>query len=229
MKRKILIAVILALVCLPSLTGAGRNTNDGSVYVSHSNSQMKIALTFDDGPHPKLTPEILDILKENGAKATFFLIGENAKRYPELVLRETAEGHEIGNHTYSHTVLKRDNTALMRTELEKTESVLYSIGEYKPKYVRPPCGIYDSAVIEAVKDIDCKIVLWNIDTRDWAHTPSEKIIKMVMSTVKSGDIILCHDFISGYSPTAEVLRNIIPALTEKGYSFVTVSELLGCE
>lgn len=216
-------------VCTLCLSGAGKHTDDGSVYVSHSNSQMKIALTFDDGPHPTLTPEILDILKENRAKATFFLIGENAENYPELVLRETAEGHEIGNHTYTHTVLKKDDVTLMRRELEKTESILYSIGEYKPKYVRPPCGIYDSAVIKAVKDMDCKIVLWNIDTRDWAHTPSDKIIDMVMSSVKSGDIILCHDYITGYSPTAEVLRSILPALTEKGYSFVTVSELLGCE
>ena len=225
-KRK---AILLAAVLASFVFLAGLGRNGDSVYVSHDNSQMKIALTFDDGPHETLTPEILDILAEYGAKATFFLVGENAEAHPELVIRETVEGHEIGNHTYSHVVLKKDDTASAIEELKSTESVLYAIGEYRPKYVRPPCGVYDSTVIETVKSLGCKVVLWNIDTRDWAHTPSEDIIEMLLSTVKSGDIILCHDYITGYSPTPEVLRAVIPALMKQGYSFVTVSELIGSE
>ena len=200
---------------------------DDDVYSCHANSGNKIALTFDDGPHLKYTEEILDILKEFEIKATFFVIGSNAEANPDIIKREIEEGHEIGNHTYSHIFLKKDNYPKLRYEIMKTDSILYEISEYKPRLFRPPGGIFDDVTKEAIKKLEYDVVLWTVDTKDWAHTPAAGICDNVLNNVKSGDIILFHDYVSGCSPTPEALRIIIPKLKEEGFTFVTVSELLG--
>lgn len=198
-----------------------------SVYSSHSNERNKIALTFDDGPHPVYTPMILDILKEYGIHATFFMVGTNAERYPELVRRIQREGHEIGNHTYNHANLKKTNTVNIRNEIEHAENAILQIGDQRPKLLRPPGGLYDGRVCDAACALDYDIILWTIDTRDWAHTPSQAIVENVENNIRCGDIILCHDFIGGDpSPTPEALRIFIPALLRERYEFVTVSELI---
>lgn len=198
-----------------------------SVYSSHMNAQNKIALTFDDGPHPVYTPIILDILKEYGVHATFFMIGENAQRYPELVARIQREGHEIGNHTYCHANLKKESPQKIRSEILETENTLLLIGDQRPKLLRPPGGLYDQQVCETAQALDYDIILWNIDTLDWAHTPSADIVAKVENNIRCGDIILCHDFIGGAaSPTPEALRRLLPDLLRENYEFVTVSELI---
>ena len=220
-------AVVIASALSPLAASTDTQTPEKveTVY-SHSNDSMRIALTFDDGPHYKYTAEILDILAEYNVKATFFVVGMLAERYPELILRELAEGHEIGNHTWSHPKLGKISSSKLSDELLQTERVLNEIADYRPKLFRPPEG-NTSKLVEAVAEKnDYSIVIWSVDTLDWAHTPTDKIVKTVLDKTKSGSIILCHDFIGSNSPTPDALRIFIPALLEKGYKFVTVSELI---
>lgn len=205
------------------------SSGETAVYSSHENSGKKIALTFDDGPHQRYTAEILDILADEKVPATFFVVGSNAKKYPDLIKREISEGHEIGNHTDSHMFLKKQPRRVIDREIIDAETALYEISDYRPKLLRPPGGLYDRVVCAAAQEYDYTMILWTVDTRDWAHTPSERIVQSVIDTVKSGDIILMHDYIVGESPTPAALREIIPRLKKKGFSFVTVSELINSE
>lgn len=199
---------------------------EGDVVSGAKTSRQIIALTFDDGPHVGRTPEILDILAEYGVHATFFAVGDNIKAHPEIIQREIDEGHEIGNHTYSHKFLKKASRQTVIDELSKFDDMMLEMFEYKSKLFRPPGGIYNDTLCDAAKDMGYTVVLWSIDTRDWAHTPASKICKDICDGAESGDIILMHDYISGSSPTPSVLRIIIPKLLDEGYEFVTVSELM---
>ncbi len=194
-----------------------------------SNSEMKIALTFDDGPHSEYTEEILDILDEFGIKATFFVIGRNCDDSPKVIERVISCGHEVGNHTYSHPSLKKITGEELKNEIIKTEELLYERCSYRPKLFRPPEGVYTKAVEEAISGLDYLPILWTVDTEDWLHPSSEKIAETVMKNVSAGKIILCHDYISGKSSTPKALRIFIPKLLNQGYNFVTVSELLESE
>ena len=197
------------------------------VYSSHMNDGNKIALTFDDGPHPQYTPLILDILREYNVHATFFLIGENAERNPELVRRILREGHEIGNHTYLHKNLKEHTSGGIYEEIAMAEEAILRIADQRTKLLRPPGGLYDKQVCETAHRLDYDIILWTVDTFDWKHPTPEEIIQTVESNVQCGDIILCHDFIGGApSPTPDAIRKIIPDLLRRGYEFVSVSELI---
>ena len=192
-----------------------------------ANSEMKIALTFDDGPHPFYTAEILDILKQYDVKATFFCVGSNAELYPELIEREIAEGHEIANHTYNHYhVSKLSGEALSKDILCCTKT-LERISGRKIRFFRPPEGVCNEALKEICEQAGMTIVLWSVDTRDWAHTPINEICQNVKSNARNGSIILMHDFIGKNSPTPKALRQIIPMLQELGYEMVTVSQLVG--
>lgn len=200
---------------------------DGDVFFScYKNETRKIAITFDDGPHPVYTPEILSLLEEYDVKATFFVIGQNVDSYPELVKAEVDAGHEVGNHTFSHTNLQREQYEEMCREISRTERLIYENTDFRAKLLRPPEGAYTQAVCDAAAEYDYTIVLWSIDTRDWAHNPPEKIAEQILSEVRGGDIILFHDYIGRDSPTLKALRLTIPELLARGYKFVTVSELL---
>jgi polysaccharide deacetylase family sporulation protein PdaB len=196
------------------------------VYKSKTNEVTKIALTFDDGPHPKKTKEILEILKKYDVKATFFVIGVNVKNYPYVIKEIIDDGHEVGNHTYSHKKLKGVNKEKITEELKRTDEEIITQNGNKTNLIRPPCGEYDDTLIEVAIENNCKIVLWNVDTKDWAHSPKETIIDKVLSNVKGGDIILFHDYLSGKNNTVEALDELVPLLQEKGYEFVTIGELL---
>lgn len=185
-----------------------------------------IALTFDDGPHPKNTGEILDILKDYGIKATFFVIGENVDLYPELIEREIAEGHEIGNHTLNHKSLLKADREEMEREVGDFGKALNEKFGYKTALLRPPGGSFNDAVTGYAAGNGYRIILWSVDTRDWAHTPVSEIKKNVLSNTKDGSIILFHDYVGGKSPTPDALRAVIPGLLAEGYEFVTVSELI---
>jgi Predicted xylanase/chitin deacetylase len=199
---------------------------DKLVYSSQKNSSKKIALTFDDGPHPRHTEIILDILKKYDIKATFFVVGRNAMIHSEIIKREIREGHEIGNHTYSHINLLKEQCNIAESDILLTENALYEICEYRPKLLRPPGGKYGETACLSAKKLDYRIVLWTIDSKDWSKPPAEKIAETILETTASGDILLFHDFIAGISPTPQALEIIIPELLKRGYNFVTVSELI---
>lgn len=212
------------LECCPFTVGASEPKSN--IYHCNSNSGNKIALTFDDGPHPIYTPMILDILKENDIKATFFMIGENIELYGDVAARVLNEGHEIGNHTFSHPHIINTSQNELLEEILACDSSIYSISEYKTKLFRPPEGVVENNTSELAEKFDYSIILWSIDTRDWAKTPTNEIVENVLKNTEGGDIILMHDYVSHPSPTPEALKQIIPALKNKGYEFVTISELI---
>ncbi len=185
-----------------------------------------VALTFDDGPHPKYTPKILDILKEEGVSATFFAVGMNAETYPELIRRIESEGHELGNHTYNHNHVGKMSKETLIEDIRLCTDAIERISGVQPQYFRPPEGVCNKDVKEICERDGMTIVMWSVDTRDWAHTPVSEICENVRCNTKTGSIILMHDFIGKNSPTPEALRQIIPILRGLGYEFVTVSQLL---
>lgn len=206
-----------------SESGVQEYTN---VYRYKKNEGNRIALTFDDGPHPVYTEKILDILKKYNVKATFFMIGENVINYTETALRVKEEGHEIGNHTVKHLTARKSSPAeLMQDMLECSRIIREKLG-YEASIMRPPEGALVDAVMTTCSELDLSVILWNVDTRDWAHSPPRKIYDTVINNTDSGDIILMHDYIGKSSPTPEALELIIPKLIESGYVFVTVSELI---
>ena len=227
------LSVCLCVLCISEKVYSQNDIASGSfgsdiawVYRCNRLAEKKVSLTFDDGPHPKLTPMILDILKEYGIHATFFLVGENAERYPEIVKRILREGHEIGNHTFSHVEATKIDKKMIREEIRRCESAIERISGVKPRFFRPPCGAIDSELGDLCDSLGYRVVLWSVDTRDWCRIPSVEITEQVLRSVKNGDIILMHDYIGSNSPTPNALKKIIPALIERGYAFSSVGDLL---
>lgn len=181
-----------------------------------------VALTFDDGPGKK-TPEILAILREKHVSATFFVLGESVERFPQYVKDEIAAGHEIGNHGYSHTRLRRAGASTVEYEIGRTEALLAKVTDVKPHLFRPPGGLYNRTVLAEARKKDYTIVLWSVDSRDWASS-GEGILRTILDNTRPGSIILLHDGLP--VPTSVVLPTVIDRLREQGYEFVTVSELL---
>ncbi len=197
------------------------------VIYRRGNAENKIALTFDDGPHEKYTEEILNVLSEWGVPATFFVIGENAEARPDLLLKVRDGGHEIGNHTYSHVFLRDLSLAATCKEVTRASDVIEKITGVRPRLFRPPGGSYSDAKLKVITEMGYVSVLWSKDTRDWTSPSVESVVAAAVDSPVSGDIILFHDFVGKHSPTPAALREIIPALQNRGFEFVTVSELLG--
>ena len=192
-------------------------------YVSASATPVeapKIALTFDDGPSAVWTPALLDGLKERGVKATFFLIGENADKNPEIVKRMAEEGHLIGNHTYHHVELIKVSENEARLELADTSAVIVRITGKEPEYMRPPFGTWQRKLEQ---DIQMLPVLWTIDPLDWTTENQAEIVNKVVTEAEENDIILLHDC---YKSSVEAGLRIVDILQEEGFVFVTVDELL---
>lgn len=174
----------------------------------------------DDGPHPKYTPALLDGLAERGARASFFITGENAELYPELVKRLDEEGHLVGNHTYSHIQLTQKNGDIFKEELIKTNEIISGITGKEVVYVRPPYGSWDK---KFETQLNMFPVLWNIDPLDWCSTNASGISARVLAKVKENAIILMHD---EYASSVTAALQIVDALQKQGYEFVTVDEIL---
>lgn len=224
--RLALLPVAVSLLCAVLVHPASAAGQGGSpVIYQRDNGDRNIALTFDDGPHPIYTAEILDILAEYGIRATFFVIGENAEQYPDLLQRELTEGHEIGNHTQSHP-LRNLSREQMEQEISACETTIGELLDRRTHLFRPPGGIISQTVMALAEHHSYRVILWSIDTRDWAHCPVPDITKNVLDHISDGDIILMHDAIDKPSPTPDALRVLIPELLAQGYHFVTVSELL---
>ena len=178
-----------------------------------------VALTFDDGPNHN-TIKILNILEHYGVKATFFILGTNIEGHEEIIKKMDKLGMEIGNHMYSHKLITKLTNEKIKAEVEKVDNLIFNIiGKY-PTLVRPSYGTYNKRIRSLMNK---PIIIWNVDTLDWKHHSSKRILAKVMKNVSDGDIILMHDI---YSATANGLELVIPKLLEQGYQLVTVSELL---
>jgi polysaccharide deacetylase family sporulation protein PdaB len=200
----------------------------------HGNRQLKyIAITFDDGPDPKYTPKILDILKEENVRATFFVVGAHVVKYPEVARRIVEEGHEIGNHTYSHRNLYRLSKEHIIEEIEKAhEAIMLVIGE-ETHLLRPPRGMYDSNVVEISHSRRYTIVLWSLSSQDWAEVSAGTVRRSILNNIQNGDILLFHDSgnIVSYEGgdrhnTVVALPVIVRELKDMGYQFVTITEMM---
>ena len=199
------------------------DVRDACGYVSASATPVeapKIALTFDDGPSAAWTPVLLDGLKERGVKATFFLIGENADKNPEIVKLMEDEGHLIGNHTYHHVELTKVSENEARLELADTSAVIVRITGKEPEYMRPPFGAWQRKLEQ---EIEMLPVLWTIDPLDWTTENQDEIVNKVVTEAEENDIILLHDC---YKSSVEAGLRIVDILQEEGFVFVTVDELL---
>ncbi len=193
-------------------------------------SQPYIALTFDDGPHPFLTPRLLDTLKAKGIHATFFCVGQNAKEYPGILKRAVAEGHEIANHSWSHPNFAKMSDEAVKSELNRTSDAIEAATGKRPTLMRPPYGSFTKAQGKWFHDeLGFTVVLWDVDPDDWRDPGPAVVEDRVLNGwkestgVRHGSIVLSHDIHKG---TVEAEPEIIDKLIEKGYKFVTVSELI---
>ncbi len=205
-------------------TGMGQSI---AVQVSENSSiraektiTAKVALTFDDGPHPVYTPQLLDGLKERGVHATFFVVGKNILGNEALLKRMETEGHLIGNHTYSHVKLSELDIARACAEVEKTNALICEVTGKEPEFIRPPFGEWKKAMECSFEMIP---VLWDVDPLDWTTKNTALVVERVLKDTKPGDIILLHDY---YQSSVDAALEIVDALTERGYKFVTVDELI---
>ena len=182
-----------------------------------------IALTFDAGPS-KHTPRLLKILKEKKVHATFFLLGKrHIEKYPQLVKRMSDEGHEVASHTWDHKILTDISDHQVRDELRRPNDAIKRITGRKPTLMRPPQGRTDANIHEICKELGLAEVLWSVTAKDYATTDSALITKRVLDQADRDGIILLHDI---YSGTVPAVPGIIDALKKRGYTFVTVPQLL---
>lgn len=183
-------------------------------------AEKKVALTFDDGPNAKYTGKLLDGLKERGVHATFFLLGKQVEKSPQIVERMYQDGHLIGNHSYEHVNLSTLSDEAAKTQVDKTNEAIYQVtGEY-PEYIRPPYGCWKSNLDYATTMIE---VLWNVDPLDWKTDNANTVVERVLKEVGENDIILLHD---ASESSVNAAFQIIDKLKEEGYAFVTVDEIL---
>jgi len=186
--------------------------------------EKKVALTFDDGPHPAYTPQLLDTLKEKGVKATFLVIGHMADKYPDLVRRMAAEGHEVGNHTYSHVTLTKLSPELVDVEYKANNDVIRRLTGKRARYCRPPGGDYNPEVLRRAASLGLTTVLWTDDPGDYDNPGAEILFDRETKSLSRGGIILLHD---GSKDTLATLARFIDATRAKGYEFVSLDELKG--
>lgn len=222
LKRRVISCVVLliflAVICLIGYKNQDIAETMGEM--SGNKEGKKIALTFDDGPHPFYTRQLLKGLKERNVKVTFFITGKNVEEYPDIVREIHEEAHLIGNHTYNHTQLTSQNAEKFKEEIIKTNEVIKEVTGEDTIYIRPPYGSWNK---EFEKELNMFPVLWTIDPLDWCSNDAACIVKNVCSKVDENDIILMHD---QYKTTVTAALKIIDRLTEEGYEFVTVDELL---
>jgi len=185
-------------------------------------SKPMIALTFDDGPS-KHTSTILEVLEQNGAVATFFVTGNRVSAHRDIVLRAFNTGNEISNHSWSHKMLTRLSEGGIRTEILKANSAIESFTGTPPSSIRPTYGSVNDLVRKVTAELELPMILWSLDTSDWLTRDPDMTCDRIMENVKDKDIILLHDL---HEPTAEAMVRVIPALVDRGFQLVTVSELL---
>src|SRR5690625_1580842 len=181
-----------------------------------------VALTFDDGPAPTTTPKLLDILASEGVPATFFVLGAQVQKYPEIVERAANEGHEIGSHTWKHARLTLLPSKAVKKDLDKTNRMIKNAIGTAPMLLRPPYGSTNKKVAKVAKQAGLAVILWDVDSRDWEHRNPKKTVKEAKAA-RDGSIILLHDI---HDSTITAVPDVIKALRKQGFTFVTVSDLV---
>ncbi len=224
-------AGLLVLLAVFSLLGGGQRHKEASVAVPEAegkekedyltvSEKKKIALTFDDGPHPVYTEKMLGILEKYQIPATFFLLGQQVDEYGELVKEIADKGHLIGNHTYHHVQITTLSTEQAYEEINETSEHIKNLIGYGTEYVRPPFGTWNEGLEQ---EMDLIPVMWTIDTLDWTTGNVDWIVDRVVKNAKEDDIILMHD---SYKSTVQAVDRIIPLLEADGFEFVTVDQVI---
>ena len=232
LKGKKWIAVLTMLLFAVALTFLARENENAkrqeawsrtvadSGYEDEEPYKGKIALTFDDGPHPVCTPQLLDGLKKRDVQVTFFVTGPNVESYPDIVKRASEEGHLIGNHTFHHVQLTAANSDEFKKEIISTNDIIQEVTGKETSFIRPPYGSWDK---KYEKELNMFPVLWDVDPLDWCSTNVDKVVRNVLSHTKENSIILMHD---SYDSTVTAALQIVDILKAEGYEFVTVDEIL---
>jgi len=204
----------------------------GTIYRENVDEKV-VALTFDDGPSPVWTPKILDVLRDAGVKATFFMLGSHVEKYPDVARRVAQEGHDIGNHTYDHHLLLYSSLGKLKDDTRRTDEIIQSVTGVKTRYFRPPKAWLTGGEKKALRAMGYEVVLWSLNSKDWVTFDDKYMIKYLMRHVRPGDIILFHDSGGAFSTeggdrdeTVLAVMRLIERLKEKGWRFVTVTELL---
>ena len=220
MKRRIC-TLLTALLLLTACAGASLPERDAAANSPAEVENIKyVALTFDDGPSPRCTPQLLDGLKERGVHATFFVVGCQVVKDPDIVTRMAAEGHQVGNHSYDHKELDKLSAQEAAQDMQKNDQLLQELlgeGDY---WVRPPYGLLSE---EESSALTVPIINWSVDTEDWKSKDAGKILDIIYRDTGVGDIILLHD---RYLNSVSAALQAVDHLQQQGYRFVTVAELL---
>ncbi|MFV0415356.1 MAG: polysaccharide deacetylase family protein [Chthoniobacterales bacterium] len=196
-------------------------------YNNIETSRRVVALTFDDGPHAQLTPKLLDLLKKENVKATFYLVGKNAQAYPAIVKRIAEEGHELGNHSWSHPALNRLGANGVKSQMDRTTRAIQKASGVTVKTMRPPYGATNSRLNRRLnEEFGLKVIMWSVDPLDWKYRNSKRVANSILTKTKPGDIILVHDI---HPSSVAAMSAVISGLKKRGYHFATVSELIALE
>ncbi len=222
----------------PSLFGSGLRNPDidlpsdfpADIGVTHRRGRTSlpyIAMTFDDGPHPENTPRLLDMLRVRNIKATFYVIGRSVDMYPHIVRRMVAEGHEIGNHTWTHRNLTTLSNASIRTEMDRTRDVIISACGVTPRTMRPPYGaLRESQRAWIFQEYGYPTIMWSVDPKDWQRPGVSVVASRILDNTHNGSIVLAHDL---HKTTVDAMPETLDGLLQRGFQFVTVSQLLSLE
>jgi peptidoglycan/xylan/chitin deacetylase (PgdA/CDA1 family) len=184
----------------------------------HSDKQA-VHITFDDGPHPLATPRVLSILEKRNVHATFFLVGANVRRYPDIASEIVRRGHTIGNHGQNHRPLIFKSLSLQRQEIQLANESMKDILNLRPKVFRPPFGYFDARTLRLVRSEGQKVVMWDIDTHDYSTARPDRIAAGVSKHAKQGSIVLFHDNENTASIVEQYLAQSIDRLSERGFDF----------
>lgn len=205
-------------------------TRPAPIIKSVLTTKKVVALTFDDGPTRTWTPKVLQVLKENHVRATFFVIGKHATQRPEVLKQEIDAKMEIGSHGFAHLTLHNQSPEAVKHELQQNEALLTSLGVRKPTLYRLPGGRSDTVALKAIGEMGYRVIGWSIDTRDWRRRyTADQLAERVTKTVHPGAIIIFHDGPNSSQATVDAVKQILPELKQQGYQFDTVGQMLKLE
>lgn len=217
----VFIAMFLVLINFLNIYINGTTNTKKDYLISLYNEKKLLVLTFDDGPS-KYTTELLDFLESTNTPATFFLLGEQAEKYPDIVLQESLN-NLVCIHSYTHKFFTKISKEEVLEQVNKTSNIIQDITNITPKYIRVPYGILDDNVKETLKEVNLENVLWTVDSLDWKFKNKEQVVEYIKQNTTGNDIILMHDILQS---SIDAAKEIITYYNEQGYEFVTIDEFL---